>query len=105
MYESRRQENRTNNGAHLVFKRLFDQGSLLRLSLIQRIVLEQMRNAEPNQLDDMWAEQFRLVGLHIYDETFRLASEVVREFRRKQSDREPNSADLAPLEPGDSDDA
>ena len=105
MDETRRQENGTNTSGDLVFRRLFDQESLLRLSLIQRMVLEQMRYAEPSQLDDMWAEQFRRVGLHIHDEILRLAGEVVRESQRKRSDRELHLADVGPLERGDSHDA
>jgi hypothetical protein len=88
MDENRRQENGPNTSADLAFRRLFDQESLPRLTLIQRMVLEQMRHAEPNQLNDMWAEQFRLVGLHTLDKMCRQTEQAVQECHQNQGDRD-----------------
>ena len=99
MDESKQQTNEENSSAELAFKRLIDQESLFRLSLIQRIILEKMRHADPSQLHVMWEEQYRRTMLYTFDKLLRLSRIVVNEHQR-EARREGQAIEVLPCEEG-----
>lgn len=98
MSDTTRQSN-ANNIGETALERLCDQESVRTLSLVQRMILEEMHRSDTRDLMVIWKDSAWWKLIYYFDQLLTLAEDV--ESRRAQKD---SAADVRPDSAGDLDD-
>ena len=99
MNQEERPSNLRNTGGETALGRLCDRESVRTLSLVQRMIHEEIRQSGTSRLETIWLYYVRQEMLCIFDQMLTFAEDYESQKAQKDS-----AADTAPDDTGESDD-